>query len=153
MPGLLKALNANASLFHWRTRERLHSCRMAFTPAARSRLQSSLAVAGALFAWWRWGGVWPAALAGLLAALALLAWVAPARYAPIQRVFDRIVHGILAVLTWLALGVVYFGVFTPWRAWRAMWRKDPLDRSADPAAKTYLRAVPPGTLARFDRQF
>jgi hypothetical protein len=126
---------------------------MAFTPAARARLQASLAASGALVIWWWRGGNLPPILFGLLAVLAMLAWVAPRRYAPVQRALDRIVNGALAALTWLLLGMVYFGLFAPWRLWRAIIRKDPLDRRYDAGAATYLRAVPPGATGRFDRQF
>ncbi len=80
----------------------------------RPRLQATLACVGTLVLWrWR-SGVGPAALAGVAAALALLAWVAPARYAPVQRALDRIIH------------------------------LDPLARAADPAATSYLRPLAPG---------
>jgi hypothetical protein len=126
---------------------------MAFTPVTRGRLQASLACVGTLIAWWRLGGLLPAVLAGLAAALAVLAWVTPGVYAPIQRMLDRMLHGMLAVLTWITLGLVYFGVFTPWRLWRAVTRHDPLERRPDAIASSYLRASPPAAPGRFDRQF
>lgn len=126
---------------------------MAFTPASRARLQATLAATGALGIWWWRGGLIPPILFSVLAVLAVVAWMAPLKYAPIQRGLDRIVNGLLAALTWLLLGVVYFGLFTPWRLWRAVARKDPLDRRYDSRAATYLRAVPPGATGRFDRQF
>ncbi len=126
---------------------------MAFTPATRARLQASLACGGTLIAWWRLGGLLPAILAGIAAALALVAWAMPGRYAPIQRTLDRVLNGMLAVLTWITLGLVYFGVFTPWRLWRTLTRHDPLERRRDAAASTYLCASPPAASGRFDRQF
>ncbi len=92
-------------------------------------------------------------MAGLAAALALLAWTRPARYAPVQRVLDRGVHLLLTALTWLLLGVVFLLVFTPLRAVRALTGSDPLQRRFDRATTTYLRPPTGGGLSRFDRQF
>lgn len=118
----------------------------------RPRLQATLASAGT-FALWFWrGGIGPAALAGIAAALAVLAWAAPHRYAPVQRGLDRVLHLVLAALTWTLLAVVYLAVFTPWHAARRLSRRDVLRRRPDPAAASYLQTVPPGA-ARFDRQF
>jgi hypothetical protein len=103
--------------------------------------------------WWRIGGVWPAAAAGVAGALALLAWSSPAHYAPVQRALDRVLHTLLAGLTWFLLAVIYFGIFTPLRGWRVLTRTDPVRRRPDPAATTYLRPLPPATPGRFDRQF
>lgn len=118
----------------------------------RARLQATGAVIGTAAIWWWRGGLFPAALAGVAAALALVAWVSPAHYAPVQRAFDRVVHGVLAGLTWVLLGLVYFLVFTPGRILRDLRGRDPLARKPDPAAATYLRPLPPGA-GRFDRQF
>lgn len=118
----------------------------------RPRLQATLACVGTLVLWrWR-GGVGPAALAGIAAALALLAWVAPARYAPVQRGLDRVIHLVLAGLTWVLLALAYFLVFTPLRFVRGLAGRDPLARQPDPAAASYLQPPPPGP-RRFDRQF
>jgi hypothetical protein len=120
---------------------------------SRPRLQATLACVVTLVLWrWR-GGVPAAAIAGLAAALALVAWTSPARYAPIQRALDRGVHLLLAGLTWLVLGVVYLLVFTPLRAIRALTGSDPLRRSFDRAAASYLQPPAAGSSRRFDRQF
>ena len=125
---------------------------MPLAPVPRARLQATLACAGTLALWaWR-GGLLPAALAGLAAALALLAWTSPPRYAPVQRALDRGVHLLLTALTWLLLGLVYLLVFTPLRALRAVTGKDALQRRFDRSASTYLRP-PTGSPGRFDRQF
>lgn len=125
---------------------------MPLAPVLRARLQASLAAAGTLTIWlWR-GGTVPAACAGAAAALAIVAWVSPPRYAPVQRALDRIVHLGLVALTWTLLGLVYFLVFTPLRLGRDCLGRDPLARRRDPAVTSCLRPVPPGT-SRFDRQF
>lgn len=92
-------------------------------------------------------------IAGLAAGLALLAWASPPHYAPVQRLLDRVLHTLLAGLTWLLLALIYLGVFTPLRLWRALSGHDPLHRRADPTATTYLRPLPPAAPGRFDRQF
>ncbi len=120
---------------------------------ARARLQATLACAGTLLLWWRVGGTIPAVLAGVAGSLALLAWTNPPHYAPVQRVFDRVLHVLLAGLTWLLLAVIYFFLFTPLRLWRGLTGHDPLQRHVDPAATTYLRPLPPAVPGRFDRQF
>ncbi len=124
---------------------------MPLAPASRARLQASLACGGTLALWsWR-GGVFPATLAGVAATLALLAWVSPVRYAPVQRALDRFVHLLLTALTWFLLGLVYLLVFTPLRAFRGLTGQDKLARTLDRAAVSYLQTPPaPGT---FDRQF
>jgi hypothetical protein len=125
---------------------------MPLAPANRARLQATAACVGTLALWtWR-GGAAPATLAGIMAALAVLAWVAPARYAPVQRVLDRGIHLLLAGITWTLLGLVYFLVFTPLRFLRGLTGRDPLARQPDPAAASYLQPLPPGP-RRFDRQF
>jgi len=118
----------------------------------RPRLQATLACAGTLALWYWRGGPVAAALAGLAAILALVAWVAPARYAPVQRGLDRVVHLVLAALTWTLLALVYLLVFTPWHAVRRLAGHDGLRRRPDPTAASYLQPLPPGP-RRFDRQF
>jgi hypothetical protein len=118
----------------------------------RPRLQATIAHAVTTSLWlWR-GGPLPAALAIIAAALALLAWLSPRAYAPFARAFEKLGHGFLAVFTWFALGLIYFGVFTPLRLLRSLRRHDPLQRRFDPTAKTYLRPLPQ-TPPNFDRQF
>jgi hypothetical protein len=124
---------------------------MSLAPVTRARLQASLACVVTLGLWlWRRGQL-PAAFAGLAAALALLAWASPPRYAPVQRALDRGVHLFLTGVTWLLLGLVWLLVLTPLRAFRALTGQDKLARTFDRTAATYLQAPPaPG---RFDRQF
>jgi hypothetical protein len=127
----------------------LPSWHMALT---RPRLQTTSACVGTFLIWWWRGGTVPAALALVAGGLALLAWVAPAHYAPVQRTLDRALHLGLVALTWALLGVVYFLVFTPLRFFRDRLGRDPLARRRDPAVATYLQPLPPGP-PRFDRQF
>jgi len=126
---------------------------MPLSSTQRARLQASAAGVGGLILWWRLGGQAPAIFAGFLASLALLAWVSPPHYAPIQRFLDRGLHFILTGLTWFLLGLIYAGLFVPVRLWRTLTANDPLHRRPDPGAATYLRPLPPARPNRFDRQF
>jgi len=123
----------------------------------RMRFQATLACAGGLVLWWRLGGVVPAAFAGLLTSLALLAWVSPARYVPVQRGFDFVTRCLVSGFSWLMLGAVYFFVFTPLRMIGTLVGRDPLgsrrQRAGTADATTYLRPLPPATPGRFNRQF
>jgi hypothetical protein len=126
---------------------------MPLAPASRARLHATLAC-GVTLALWAWrGGLLPAAVAGLAAALAVLAWASPIRYAPVQRGLDRGVHLVLTALTWLVLGLVWLLVFTPLRVARALAGEDPLRRKFDRTADSYLQTPPAGGAGRFDRQF
>ncbi len=117
------------------------------------RLQATVASAGGLVLWWRFGGVFPASIAGLLASLALLAWVAPGRYVPVQRGFDFITGLVVSGFSWLMLALVYFCVFTPLRLVGTLVGRDPLGLKPSGDTRTYLRPVPPATPGRFNRQF
>jgi hypothetical protein len=149
---LVAILPCSPSFFVGITQPPNHILPMSLAPATRARLQASLACIGTLVIWrWR-GGLVPAAIAGFAAALALLAWTSPARYAPVQRALDRGVQLFLTALTWFILGVVWLLVFTPLRAFRSLTGNDPLRRTFDRTAETYLQP-PTGTASRFDRQF
>lgn len=126
---------------------------MALAPMSRARLQATLACAGACVLLAMRGGVGPAIAAGFTGTLALLAWLMPRAYAPVQWSLDRVLHLALTAFTWLLLGLLYLLVFTPLRLWRALFGRDPLQRQSDPRAITYLQPIPPAAANRFDRQF
>lgn len=126
---------------------------MALTPLTRSRLQATVAACVATLLWWRFRTTVSAALAAVLGTFALLAWFAPRQYAPIQRGLDRFVQALLTGFTWLVLGVVYFGLFTPFRLWRAITRRDPLRLRLEPGTASYFQSLPSSAQRRFDRQF
>ena len=119
----------------------------------RARLQAMAALLGGLVLWWRLRSPWSLALAGVMAGLALLAWIAPERHKPVQRVFDGITRGVVAAFTWLILGAVYFGLFTPMRLFGALSGRDPLRMKRDRMKTTYFCELPPASARRFDRQF
>jgi hypothetical protein len=128
---------------------------MALGSTPRARLQATLAFLGCLIFAWRSENVAMLVLAGATAVPAATAWLAPPRYAPIQRMLDRAVHALLAGFTWFVLALVYFGLFTPLRLWRTIRRDDPLGlRRPKRPVSTYLRPILNHAGARrFDRQF
>jgi hypothetical protein len=126
---------------------------MADVTFTRSRLQATAALAGGLVLWWRFQSIWALALAGMMAVFALLAWLAPEWHKPVQRSFDLVTRLVVAGFTWMILGLVYFGLFTPMRCLGVLAGRDPLRLKPKGAATTYLRALPPGAERRFDRQY
>ena len=126
---------------------------MAFARASRARLQATLAWVGSGFLWYHRPSLITESVVIVATTLALLAWFLPTAYAPVQRVLDGASRALLTGLTWFLLGVVYFGLFTPLRLWRAISRNDPLRLRADSSATTYLQPLAPGATDRFDRQF
>jgi len=126
---------------------------MAHSPVNRARLQASLACAGGLLFGWKIGGFLGASVAGIAVVLVLLAWFAPLHFLPVQRVFDCVTQALVTGISWLLLGLLYFGLFTPMRCWRVLFRRDPLAMNANPTATTYLQPLPPAVPDGFKRQF
>lgn len=120
---------------------------------SRTRLQATVASAVALAIWWRIGGLWPAALTCVLAALALLAWFSPSRYAPAQHGLDALARWIASGFSWLLLGLIYFGLFMPLRWFGALLGKDPLKLKTRDGGVSYLEPMPQPGSERFKRQF
>jgi hypothetical protein len=128
---------------------------MRLTPPNRARLQATLAGLTASVVWWGFTTTWAAVVALVLFALAVLAWIAPSAYAPVQCALDRAARALAAAFTWFVLALVYFGLFMPLRLWRTLRRQDPLGlRRSDRPVSTFLRPmIKPGTVRRFERQF
>jgi len=120
---------------------------------SRSRLQASLAFSGSILLCWRFRTPWTFVVVGIATTFALIAWLWPRQYLPIQRGFDFVTERLLAGLTWLILALVYFGLFAPIRLWRALRRNDPLELRMAPGPNSYLHAIRDLTPPRFDRQF
>jgi hypothetical protein len=58
------------------------------------------------------------------------------------------------VVSWVVLAAVYYGVLTPIGFLRRRLAGDPLERTVDPAAKTYWhRRPPPPPTGRYFRQY
>lgn len=129
---------------------------MDLTAFTRARLQATLAVLMTTLLWWYHRGPVSAALAAVATLLASLAWLSPSHHAPFQRLLDRSARLLVAGFSWLALALVYFGVFTPLRWVRACVGRPllTLRPNRQPgAAATYLQPLPPRPRQHFERQF
>ncbi len=129
---------------------------MALATFSRVRLQASTASALTATLWYFRGGPVTATLAATAFALALLAWLSPRRHAPVQRILDRGIHLFLTAFSWLVLGLVYFGVFTPLRLLRSLARYELMPcrpNRQSPTNTTYLQPLPPSSPRHFERQF
>jgi len=126
---------------------------MALAPTSRARLQAMLACVGIAFVCWHTRAPLAYVAAALVAFGAALAWLTPRRYAPVQHALDRLTQALLAGLTWVLLGFVYFGLFTPLRALGGLLRRDPLEESVTANDDSFLRPLLPVHPERFRRQF
>lgn len=126
---------------------------MAFSPVNRSRLHATLGCFISGLLWWRTGHLALAVVWSVLLLLAGVAWFAPRRYAPVQHAIDSFNRLVLLGVTWTILAIVFFALFTPLRWWHALVGRDPLQLRRAPAGATFLRALPPFSATRFDRQY
>lgn len=126
---------------------------MADSSPFRMRLQASMAAIGVTVLWWRWGGRPLAGISILFALLALVAWISPRRYLPVQRIIDFLVHLLVSTLSWVLLGLVYFGVFTPLRFFFQLTGKDFLARLPAKGRDSSLVPLSDGVPDHFKRQY
>jgi hypothetical protein len=120
----------------------------------RSIAGLTAAVCFAGLGWMRWHARWNVALLSAAALMLLLAMAAPRIWEPIQATVDRAVRALMAIVTWLLLGVVFIFCFVPGRLILLALRRDPLRRAPDPALGTYWEPMPgPRGAGRFRRQF
>ncbi len=119
----------------------------------RMRLQAMAACVGGLVLWWRFGGAAFAVLEGLLLIAALLAWVLPERYRPLQRVLDLFANGLVVGVSWLLLGLVYFGIFTPLKWLCVLAGRDPLRVRRRPVEGSYLLPLSSSPSESYKRQY
>ena len=126
---------------------------MSRVPSIRPRLQATIALVVAVGVWLALGNRIAAGVAVVMAILAVLAWAAPAAYAPVHRGLERGAHALAAAVSWVLLGGAYLGLFLPLRLWRSITRRDPLALRPDERSDTFLRPVPPAHPERFRRMF
>lgn len=126
---------------------------MALRPVQRARLQAGLACLGALLWCWRAPGGIAMVVLGLTTIGLGVAWLAPVRYAPVQRALEKLAHWLVVGVSWCVLGVVYFLIFTPLGLLRRVTGGKPLACHPDPNEASYLQPVPRRAAGRFDRQF
>jgi hypothetical protein len=82
--------------------------------------------------------------ATLAAAFVVTALVAPRILAPARRGWLKIGHWLGFAINPVVLGVVYGVVFIPFGAVMRLFRRDPMARGFDPAAKSYWIERKPG---------
>jgi len=92
---------------------------------------------------------------GVAAAFALCAWLAPRVLAPLNRLWFRFGELLHRIVSPIALGVIFFGVITPYALVMRIFGRDALllrKRSARPSY--WVRREPPGPPpGSFDNQF
>ena len=96
-----------------------------------------------------------AALGGIAAVAAGLAWLAPVAMLPVFRVWMLLARGLLWINTRILLGLVFYLVVTPLGLMMRLFGNDPMERRFDRKAATYwVRREPlPKDPARFRRQY
>lgn len=89
------------------------------------------------------------------AAFLLAAWLKPSALAPLNRVWLQIGHAISRVTSPIVLGILFYGVFTPYGWMMRMFGRDRLHLRFDRTASSYwIPRQPPGPAAdSMSRQF
>ncbi|MCR6654911.1 MAG: hypothetical protein NVV63_03635 [Opitutus sp.] len=124
---------------------------MPLAPSARARLHATAACAGSWLLWWRFEHPALIVLAGVFTSFAVVAWISPRHHAPVQRMFDRVLHALLAVFSWIVLALVFALVFVPLRVLLPRARR----RLLRPELRegSYFQKPPPPRADRFSHQF
>ncbi len=125
---------------------------MPLPSSLRVRLEATVAGVVSLSLWLLTRHVWAAITAAVFSLLALLAWFLPRWHAPVHRLLQRGARAVAVGFSWFVLALVYFGVFTPIRCWRALRGHAALALGPDSTQATYLADLP-RSAPRFDRQF
>lgn len=103
-----------------------------------------------------WSGrpvrLWAIALS---AAFLLFAWLRPSALAPLNRVWLRIGQAISGVTSPIVLGILFYGLFTPYGWMMRLFGRDRLHLRFDRSASSYwIPRQPPGPAAdSMSRQF
>jgi hypothetical protein len=130
------------------------------TPSVdRTQLRSFGLIVGGIFGAI---GLWPAIvrgehvrpwLVGLATVLIVCALVAPRALAPAYRVWTRLGNVLGWVNTRIVLGLIFFGLITPIGVLRRLAGRDPMQRTFDSGATTYLVPRTPRLGVHMRRQF
>ena len=98
----------------------------------------------AAWSWWR-GGHWYPGFAVASAAIGLTSLAAPALLTPFNRLWMKLGELMGRIVSPIVLGVMFYGLVTPFGLVMRMFRADPLRRAADPKASSYwIDRQPPG---------
>ncbi len=102
----------------------------------------------------RSGDWWPV-LAGLAVLTALVTLFAPGVLTPLNRAWMKLGDLMGRVVNPIVLGLLFYGVITPFGVARQLFGADPMKRKFEPALKTYwVDRDPPGPAAdSFPNQF
>jgi Saxitoxin biosynthesis operon protein SxtJ len=102
----------------------------------------------------RSGDWWPV-LAGLAVLTALVTLLAPGVLTPLNRAWMKLGDLMGRVVNPIVLGILFYGVITPFGVARQLFGADPMKRKFEPALKTYwVDRDPPGPAAdSFPNQF
>lgn len=98
----------------------------------------------AAVSWWR-GGNWYPGLALASLSVGLIALAAPTLLTPFNRWWMKLAEIMNRVVSPVVLGVMFFGLITPYGLVMRVFRADPLRRKAEPDATSYwIDRDPPG---------
>jgi hypothetical protein len=116
-------------------------------------LATACAILGVLS--YRAGRATDAVWATLAVIFLLTVMVVPRVLAPVRRGWLKIGHWLGVVMNPVVLGAVYAGMFIPIGGLMRLFRRDPMARGSDPAAKSYWinRKVEIGTADSLREQF
>lgn len=100
-------------------------------------------------------GFWWPVLTGLAVLTALVTLIAPGVLTPLNRAWMKLGDLMGRVVNPVVLGILFYGVITPFGLARQLFGADPMKRKPDPAARTYwVDRDPPGPAAdSFTNQF
>jgi hypothetical protein len=106
------------------------------------------------YSWWKNGTPHPLFFS-LSALTALAAIVKPDILAPLNRLWMKFGELLHRIVSPIVLGIIFFGVITPFGRVMALSRRDPLRRKQNPNLSSYwIRREPPGPVPdSFPNQF
>jgi hypothetical protein len=112
-----------------------------------------LAVAAAIYRWWDPGMAY--VVAGVSAALALLALAAPPAYRKVAGLIDRFAHGVGMTVTWIFMTLLYYVLFFPVGLLLRAQGKLGITRHPDRRLPSYWSSTEgkPWTVESYRRQF
>lgn len=98
----------------------------------------------ALWSWWS-GGSWWRVWLGLGVLVLAVTLFAPALLTPLNRLWMKLAALLHRVVSPVMLGVIFFGVITPYACVMRMRGRDPLLRRFEPSSRSYwIERKPPG---------
>lgn len=97
-----------------------------------------------VYSWWRGSSLFVLFL-GLSALIGAVAWLSPDRLSPFNRAWMKFGELLHRLISPVVLGVIFFGVITPYGAVMRLMGRDVLCRRFAPELRSYWRPrTPPG---------